>query len=72
MKKTTKSKPMKKMSALAMISFCYTVDDWIAMICKQENIRRPSKSSYWFNVCEAVFDSLKMKSLQQRNRDVLT
>ena len=49
----------KKMGAVQMISYCETTDDWIAMICNQVKIRRPSKSSYWYNVLEAVFTSLK-------------
>ena len=48
-----------KMSAIEMVRFCETADDWIAMICNQCKIRRPSKASYWFNVCEAVFESIK-------------
>lgn len=49
----------KKMGAIQMVPFCETTDDWIAMICNQVKIRRPSKSSYWFSVLEAVFTSLK-------------
>lgn len=56
-----------KMSAIEMVRFCETAYDWIAMICNQCKIRRPSKASYWFNVCEAVFDS--MKSRPRRNCD---
>ena len=58
---------MKKMSAIEMVRLCETADDWVAMICKQCKIRRPSKASYWFNVCEAVFESLKIRP--QRNCD---
>ena len=53
-----------KMSAIEMVCFCETADDWIAMICNQCKIRRPSKASYWFNVCEAVFDSMKSRPLR--------
>ena len=49
----------KKMGAVQMIPYCETTDDWIAMICNQVKIRRPSKSSYWYSVLEAVFSSLK-------------
>ena len=55
---------MKKMSAIEMVRLCETADDWIAMICNQCKIRRPSKASYWFNVCEAVFESLKSRPLR--------
>lgn len=59
---------MKKMSAIEMVRLCETADDWIAMICKQCKIRRPSKASYWFNVCEAVFESLKIRPLRNCDR----
>ena len=59
---------MKKMSAIEMVRLCETADDWIAMICKQCKIRRPSKASYWFNVCEAVFESLKSRPLRNCDR----
>lgn len=49
----------KKLGAVQMIPYCETTDDWIAMICNQVKIRRPSKSSYWYSVLEAVFSSLK-------------
>lgn len=61
---------MKRMSAIAMVRLCETADDWISMICNQCKIRRPSKASYWFNVCEAVFDSLKSRPI--RNCDVFS
>ena len=59
---------VKKMSAIEMVRLCETADDWIAMICKQCKIRRPSKASYWFNVCEAVFESLKIRPLRNCDR----